>query len=147
MEEEIQVIRLAIAIVIGFVGQCANVALAQNASFASAPAITAHALHGAGGWKTDAKAVRPTQRWNLDVARGDDNSIRGRVRVADSPLLSAGNVEGQITGRSVSGTISDDDGHQIATFQATITRTGISGTYTDQTGETGQWSWDGPLPQ
>ena len=27
-----------------------------------------------------------------------------------------------------------------------VDATGISGTYTDRTGETGNWSWDGPLP-
>ncbi len=126
----------------------AAVLAAASAGAQNAPqAITAREVHGGGDWKTDGKAHRGAQRWNLDVHRGDDNAIRGRITVADSPLLSTGNVEGKIDGRIISGTISDDDGNQIATFSGMISGTGMSGKYTDRTGEVGEWSWDGELPK
>jgi len=112
-----------------------------------APAITARSIHGAGAWKTDGKAQRPAQQWDIDVTRSDDNSIRGRISVADSPLFTAGNVEGKIEGQTISGTISDDGGNQIATFSGTVTPTEMSGSYRDLTGEVGRWRWEGGLPQ
>jgi hypothetical protein len=54
---------------------------------------------------------------------------------------------GQISGQSLTGNVVDDNGKQIVSFSGTITATGISGTYTDRTGETGNWSWDGPVPK
>jgi len=50
---------------------------------------------------------------NLDVVRGSDNSIRGRMTVVNSPLFTAGNVEAKIAARKVFGTISDDQGNHI----------------------------------
>jgi hypothetical protein len=81
------------------------------------------------------------------LSRGDDNSILGRITLEDSPLATAGNVVGRIDGRKLSGTIADDDGNDIATFEGTLTKTRMSGTYIDRTGEVGSWSWDGPPPQ
>ena len=49
--------------------------------------------------------------------------------------------------RTVSGTISDDGGNYVARFNGTISAAGMSGKYVDLSGETGDWSWDGPLPQ
>jgi hypothetical protein len=113
----------------------------------SAQTITAREVHGGGGWKTDGKAQRSAQRWSLDVQRSDDDSIRGRISVADSPLFTDGNVEGKIDGRIVTGTISDDAGNRIATFTGIVTEIGMSGKYTDRTGEVGEWNWDGAVPR
>jgi hypothetical protein len=114
----------------------------------SAPAaITASQLHGGGGWKTAGKAVLAQQHWHVDALRATDNTLRGRVTLGGSPLASAGNLVGQISGQHVSGNVVDDTGKEIVKFTGTITATGISGTYTDRTGETGNWSWDGPVPQ
>ena len=135
------------ALVMLMLMSAAGSAFAQPANPAAPAAVTAREAHVGGSWKPDHKEGRPTQRWNLDVRRGDDNSIRGRVSVADSPLLSAGNVEGKIDGHIVSGTISDDAGNPIATFTGTVTPNGMHGKYTDRTDEVGNWSWDGPPPE
>ena len=123
---------------------CAYIVSAQPAPPA---AITAKQIRGRGGWKTDGEVTKPTRRWDLQLSRGDDNSILGRITLADSPLATAGNVVGRIEGRKLSGTIADDDGNDIATFEGTLTKTRMSGTYIDRTGEVGSWSWDGPPPQ
>jgi hypothetical protein len=117
------------------------------AQLVATDAITARAIRGSGGWKSDGKETAAAQQWSLNVTRGDDNSIRGRVTLSGSPLASAGNVSGHIIGTTVSGTITDDDGKQIATFQGTASKAGMSGKYTDRTGETGEWSWQGNLPE
>jgi hypothetical protein len=127
----------------------ATAAVSVPTSFAqTAPAaITAPQLHGGGGWKPAAKAALPGQQWHVDALRATDNTLRGRVSLGGSPLAAAGNLVGQISGQSLSGNVVDDNGKPIASFTGTVSSTGISGTYTDRTGETGNWSWDGPLPQ
>jgi hypothetical protein len=125
----------------------AGITAAQLVDEAVPAPITVRDIAGGGGGKTDGKSAAPLQRWDLQVKRGDDNSIAGRVDLGGSPLAAAGNVQGHIVGSSVTGTITDDDGKQVATFTGTITADGISGKYTDRTGETGEWSWDGPPPQ
>jgi hypothetical protein len=127
----------------------ATVATWDHTSFAQAApaAITASQLHGGGGWKPSAKAALAGQQWHVDALRATDNTLRGRVSLGGSPLAHAGNLVGQISGQSLSGNVVDDTGKQIASFTGAITATGITGTYTDRTGETGNWSWDGPLPQ
>lgn len=120
---------------------------AQTGALGAPAAITAQDIRGGGGWKTDGKGPAPTQRWGSQITRGPDNSLTGRVTLNGSPLANAGNVHGQIVGTNASGTLTDDAGQQIATFVGTVTQSGLSGTYTDRTGETGSWSWDGPPPQ
>ena len=111
------------------------------------------AYHGApvarrrGGWKPNAKAALPGQQWHVDALRASDNTLRGRVTLGGSPLAQAGNLVGKISDQQLSGNVVDDTGKQIVSFTGTITASGISGTYTDRTGETGNWSWDGPLPK
>jgi hypothetical protein len=56
-------------------------------------------------------------------------------------------VQGVISGDAVLGTITDGDGNLIARFSGTVSKTGIQGTYADRTGEVGEWSWDGAVPQ
>jgi hypothetical protein len=120
-----------------------NSALAQTAP----AAITASQLHGGGKWKTSGKAAVATQQWHVDALRASDNALSGRVTLGGSRLAQAGNLVGRISGQSLSGNVVDDHGKQIVSFTGTVTATGISGTYTDRTGETGNWSWDGPLPK
>jgi hypothetical protein len=104
----------------------------------SAPApITASQVHGGGGWKTSGKAAVGTQQWHVDALRATDNSLSGRVTLGGSPLAQAGDLVGQISGQSLTDNVVDDNGKQIVSFTGTITATGISGTYTDRTGETG----------
>ncbi len=103
-------------------------------------------LHG-GGWKSDGKSQRAAQRWTLDVKRAADDTVSGRVILADSPLASAGNVRGHIVGTNFSGSVTDDDGNLVAKLAGRVSKQGIDGTYTDRTGETGEWHWEGALPE
>jgi hypothetical protein len=134
---------ILLAVLLAAVGAWGQTSLAQSAP----AAITAQQWHGGGGWKPSAKAAVAGQQWHVDALRATDNTLRGRVSLGGSPLASAGNLVGQISGQSLSGNVVDDAGKQIASFTGTIAATGISGTYTDRTGETGNWSWDGPVPQ
>jgi hypothetical protein len=120
---------------------------AQETQPAAAGASALREMHGLGSWKAEGKAQRPAQRWNLDAVRLENDELRGRIAVSDSPVIPAGgNVEGRINGETVTGTIVDDAGNQLATFQGTITPGGIQGKYTDKTGEVGEWVWNGELP-
>ena len=119
-----------------------GVASAQDATPAATPVQD---LAGSGGWKPDQQSPAATQPWTLQVTRGADNSISGRVAVARSPLLTSGNVQGQIVGENVSGTITDDAGTIVARFEGTINAGGMWGTYTDCTGGVG--AWEGAAPQ
>jgi hypothetical protein len=101
-----------------------------------------HRLRGSGGWQ---RGNRATQRWNIDLIRRDDSSIEGRVTLAGSPLLHIGVLRGTLNGRHVSGSVSDDDGNQAATFVGIVRSNGAwEGTYQDRTGEVGRWIWSGP---
>lgn len=129
-------------------GATGRIVCAQQAELQSVPAaVTARDIAGSGAFKADGKNPAPIQRWDLQVTRGDDNSISGRVNLGGSPLANAGNVQGHIVGTNVSGTVTDDDGNKVASFTGTVTAKGITGVYTDRTGETGSWSWDSPPPQ
>jgi hypothetical protein len=110
--------------------------------------IRAHTLRGGGGWKTDGNRQVASHRWKLQLTRGDNQSVTGRVTLGGSPLASAGNVQGQIAGDAIFGTIADDAGNEFAAFEGTITASGgMSGKYMDRTGETGDWASDGPPPK
>jgi hypothetical protein len=138
---------IIVALVIA-VGATGTIVSAQEAELQSVPAaVTARDIAGSGAFKADGKNPMPMQRWDLQVTRGDDNSISGRVNLGGSPLANAGNVQGHIVGTNVSGTVIDDDGNKVASFTGTVTANGITGMYTDRTGETGSWSWDGPPPK
>jgi hypothetical protein len=104
-------------------------------------------LHGAGRWKAHGRQQRPRARWTLDLDRGDDGKIYGSVNVGDSMLFASGRIEGEINGRRVAGTIFDEHGDPVAKVNGVITAEGLSGSYTDRSGATGEWVWDGPLPQ
>jgi hypothetical protein len=104
----------------------------------------AHGLRGSGDWQRDGRAP---QRWEIDLTRRDDTAIEGRVTLAGSPLLRSGVLRGTLDGRRVAGSVSDDDGNQVATFVGVILPSGTwQGTYQDRTGEVGRWSWNGAPP-
>jgi hypothetical protein len=112
------------------------------------PPITARVIEGGGAWKTDGESPKASQRWELDVTRGDDNSLSGQVTLHDSPLLTTGKVQGRILGgRTVTGRVLNEAGEAVVSFQGRIGTEEMSGTYTDSTGETGEWVWEGVPPQ
>lgn len=104
-------------------------------------------LQGGGRWKAHGRKPRPRQRWSLDVDHAADGTIRGSVNVGDSMLFAAGRVEGVVKGRRVAGTIFDERGDPVARFNGNITPGGVSGSYIDRTGGTGEWAWEGPTPE
>jgi hypothetical protein len=111
-----------------------------------AEAVSAGEMHGAGGWRSAEQAAAPAQQWNLDAVRFEDGKVRGRISVANSPVLREGNVEGTITGDRVSGQIVDDVGILLVQFTGVIEGDRFRGTYTDRTGEVGEWEWSGAPP-
>lgn len=98
--------------------------------------------HGSWGESGGRRGMHP---WALDVRREANDRISGRVDLGDSPLAAAGNVDGRIDGKLVSGRITDDVGQLIARFEGSITATGMEGVYRDRSGEAGRWSWEGVL--
>ena len=110
-------------------------------------AIRAHRLNGSGRWAAAGNKRGSLQRWSLNVERDDDGKLDGTVVIDNSPLLKSGVVGGSMHGRHLSGTIGDASGAEIAEFRGVIAPDGVRGTYTDRTGETGEWVWDGPLPE
>lgn len=135
--------KLLLPIAVGLFILCPGSVLPQSAL----PLRVSTDVRGAGGWQPDGKVARPSQGWSLDVKRSPDGSLTGRVTLSDSPLMQSGNLKAQILGTLLSGTISDDDGKQVATVQGKLSPSGIDGNYTDRTGETGSWHWEGELPE
>jgi len=109
--------------------------------------MRAKKMRGKGNWRAAGEGQRAVQRWSLDVERDDDGGITGSVVVDDSPLLVHGRVHGKINGRHVSGTISDPEGGDAVRFWGTVRGNTLRGTFTDRTGESGEWVWNGPLPE
>ncbi len=112
------------------------------------PAIAAQKMRGGGQWQNAAGARRAVQRWDIDVTRADGAGLEGRVTLVGSPLMQRGALNGTIEGRRVAGSVTDEAGNHVATFEGTISAGGgLQGTYQDRTGEVGRWSWDGQLPR
>ena len=108
------------------------------------PILTSTNVRADGGWKTEGRAEKVTQRWDLSLTRAEDGSVSGQIAVADSPLLANGTVRGRMDGRRISGVILDESGNRAASFEGTVGADQIlRGTYTDRTGETGEWEWEG----
>jgi hypothetical protein len=103
-------------------------------------------IAGAGSWQADGKAVLATRRWQLDLKRGPGTALQGTIAVAESPLVGFGKVSGRVDGKRVTGVISDARGKFVAQFEGEVSGDMMSGTYTDRTGGTGDWSWDGTVP-
>lgn len=111
------------------------------------PELAARVLRGKGNWKPAGVGRHPPQQWSLDVKCGDSGEVTGSVTVSDSPLLAGGRVRGRITGEQVSGTVARPDGAEVIRFWGTVKGRTVRGTYADSTGETGEWVWDGLLPE
>ena len=104
------------------------------------------ATEGGGGWKSKAQTTAPAQQWNLDAVRFEDGKVRGRIAVANSPVLGDGNVEGTVSGNTVQGRIVDDAGILLVQFTGVLAGETFRGKYTDRTGEVGEWEWSGAAP-
>jgi hypothetical protein len=109
--------------------------------------IRQHRLLGNGRWKAHGRRHRARQRWTLDVDRDDSGRIHGSVKVEDSVLFASGRIEGVIKGRRLTGTVFDEGGAPVARINGVITPDGVSGSYNDRSGGTGEWVWDGALPE
>ena len=132
----------ALVVIAIFAIQHGVIALADGGDDPQSALATA-SLVADGDWKTAGKPPQPAAWWALDLHREGENMLRGRVMLNNSPLGSMGNVEGQIDGSQVAGTIKDDDGTLIANFTGTVSELGFQGQYVDRTGETGEWRWSG----
>lgn len=130
---------------IGFVIALPGAVHSQSAA-RDHPILTSTTARGDGGWKTDGLTEKVTQRWDLSLRRGADGSISGQISVDDSPLLATGTVQGRLDGRRISGVILDEAGNRAASFEGNVGADRVlRGTYTDRTGETGEWEWEGDL--
>jgi hypothetical protein len=109
--------------------------------------VRAGSVQGTGNWRATGEKQRALQRWSLDVERDADGGISGSVVIDDSPLLEHGRVRGKVNGRQVSGAIADSAGAEAVRFWGTIQGKSLRGTYTDRTGESGEWVWNGTLPE
>ncbi len=113
----------------------------------AAPALRAERLVGGGDWQVHGKNKLANQHWNLDLRRGPGNTLEGTVDLSGSPLATHGIVRAKLQGVIVDGTITGEDGELVATIHGYLTKLGCEGTYTDRTGETGNWEWQGQLPE
>jgi len=77
----------------------------------------------------------------------DDDSLSGRITVNGSPRIQQARIEGQVTGSDVYGVLVDDHDTQVGTFSGSIMNSGMAGTYTTVDGDSGNWSWNGPVPK
>jgi hypothetical protein len=117
--------------------------VATNVAIPKQPTLVRQVV-GGGRWQS-ASATGDRRGWGVEVKHFDDNSFTGRVTLVGAPVPHAG-IEGQISGNEAYGVLVDDNGMQIGTFTGSISNGGISGRYTAANGDTGSWSWDGPLP-
>ena len=109
------------------------------------PAPEINAVAGTGDWKSERQAVgRAAQAWRIAATRGQDGSLYGRIEVDESPLLRARNLSGWVVGKTVSGTVTDDDGAFLAKFEGEVDGEWMSGTYTSADGDRGTWVWAEP---
>ena len=74
------------------------------------------------------------------------SSQRAKAAAASDTVTDVGNIDWQVNGTTVSGTVTDDAGAQLASFSGSITAGATGGTYTAATGESGDWSWEPAAP-
>ena len=126
----------------------------QTSTSPVTPAAVTLQLVGGGHWQSQKRTVSlggPATRllgagWQVQLKQMQDNSLAGRITIVGSPLIQQARIEGQISGSDVDGVLVDDSNAQIGTFTGTLSNGSVSGTYTTAAGDTGNWSWDGPLP-
>jgi hypothetical protein len=122
-----------------------STAAASDELEAAAGSSRIRAVAGRGDWKSERQAVgRAAQAWRIAATRGQDGSLYGRIEVDESPLLRTGNLSGWVVGKTVSGTVTDDDGAFLAKFEGEVDGEWMSGTYTSADGDRGTWVWAEP---
>ena len=110
----------------------------------------AEAVRGGGRWRLDGagaqrEALGAAERsWTLTALRTAEGELRGRVSLSGVAALAGANVEARLSGRGVVGTLRDDDGRVLATFEGAVGAAGAAGTFVHLGGGTGTWTWDGP---
>lgn len=97
---------------------------------------------GHGTWKTTRWHGSP-EGWDVQLERASDDSIRGRLVTFGSSSLGETRVEGRIDGQEIYGALVDANNQQIGSFTGSIAKHGMSGTYTTNDGDQGEWSWNG----
>lgn len=90
---------------------------------------------------TDPKA----KPWNVAIEQLGD-SVKGRITAKDGSGDHEANIEGTVSGTSVSGKAYDATGGVIATFEGTLSQGRFSGKFRTSEGRVGSWAWDG-LPR
>jgi hypothetical protein len=86
----------------------------------------------------------------VNVTRPDTSVISGPVTIKGVPAVAStevGDVDWQVSGSKVTGSVRHAANATTTTFEGTLTADGASGTFTLPSGARGQWSWDAPLPQ
>jgi hypothetical protein len=130
------------------------VAVALGLSFSQDPVVQPTAPRqpalvqqfvGGGHWNSDSDAAN-ARGWQTQLAHFDDDSLTGRITLTGPTRLSGARLEGQISGNEVTGVLVGDNDMQVGTFTGSIYAESVSGTYTTADGDSGTWSWDGPLP-
>ena len=129
---------------LGAVGLVASLCIATTAVRAdTSPALVDGRAAGNGGWQRNGAASPSAAHLSVDLVR-DGDRLSGTVDLAGSPLADRGLVSGTVRRDRVRGAIHSPAGAPIASFSGTVSRSGMSGTYRDRTGETGTWSWSAP---
>jgi hypothetical protein len=102
---------------------------------------TTELVAGVGRWRSS-RYDPEDKTWQVQLERDrSDGAIAGTISAVGSTLLGSGaRVSGRVDGGTVSGTIADDTGRQLASFAGTVGKEGMTGTYTTIEGDTGEWS-------
>jgi len=134
-------------VLLAIIGQClSNSGVAGELAQDTIVLDSGTGMRADGSWGlTRPDAGQSVQRWGVEALRFKDGQLRGRIEISGSKLCDAANIEGEMSGRGVAGTLVDDEGKELATFEGALTRNGAFGTYRDRTGEVGNWVWEGEL--
>jgi len=141
--------RIAVALMFAIVPLSLVVSLhtqqwaATGAAIGKQPTLVRQVV-GGGRWQS-ASAGGGQRNWGVELKHFDDDSFTGRVTLVSGPVPQV-DIEGQVSGSEVYGALVDKNSMQVGTFTGTISTSGLSGTYTAANGDTGNWTWDGPLP-
>lgn len=107
---------------------------------------------GKGGVVLDVQPTASESAKHLAVAVEPDGqrpAVTGAVDVVGFPFIENGawsDVDWEVNGSQITGTLKRKNGAVEGTFDGTITTTGVSGKFTHVDGRVGLWSWDGPSP-
>jgi len=85
--------------------------------------------------------------WHVRNVEVSGTTASGRLALVGASFLSVGRFRGALLpGGRFEGTLTDDDGREVATVSAHLTPDGIRGELRAANGETGQWLWRAPGP-